>query len=136
MKNLIILFIFCCGIVFHLHAQNKESLKQEKLSEVLRDITFYWKKDSLANNGFRLQSYQRLLNATIDINTGSFNIDSLKFFLGKPSVTWETNKGPVFVYYIRDGRLVEPPDNELGFISFNFSVPSKKLTIDLGHSDL
>ena len=87
-------------------------------SVILNDLSSLWKKDSLANNGFRLLNRKKLLDSKVDVVTK----DILRSKLGKPNRVWNTNKGTLFVYYVRDSQAIDKNDSlEIVYISFLFN---------------
>ncbi len=88
------LLIFCDN----LQAQDSNC----SCSEAFKKVGYFWKRDSLANNGYRYIMYRELL--TCDIDTVFLN-DALTL-LGKPSVSVEFSyKGILdlrYIYYNSD----------------------------------
>jgi len=101
----------------------------------LHIVSYYWKLDSLANNGFRLYAYQDLLKSKIDKVDRAFLLDKL----GKPNQIEQTNHGKEYIYYFYDSKKM-PKENgrpfECGYISFKFGEYDKYLSsIDEGVLD-
>jgi len=96
-------------------------------SNVINTVSYYWRVDSLANNGFRLYAYRDLLKSKIDKVTRTF----LQEKLGKPNKVTRTNHGTEYLYYYYDSK--EMPKEfgnpfEIGYISFRFGEYDKYLT--------
>lgn len=88
-------------------------------TQVAKELSYYWRLDSLANNGFRLYTFDRFLSCKI----GVVYADELLNLLGKPSKVWTTNKGREYVYFYFDSNRM--PKHYTGpqsclFISFHF----------------
>jgi len=132
-----VLFIaFVLFIHVRLYAQLHLSDTLLNCSKVIKDLSYYWKLDSLANNGFRLYTYDKLLNCKVD------KVDRALLFgkLGKPNQTQKTNKGTEYYYYYFDKRAMprdfEAP-NACWYISFQFDEYGKYLlSIREGDMDL
>ncbi len=54
---------------------------QHDCTKILKHVTYYWRTDSLANNGYRSVVEHRLRNCIID----SVSVDSVRYYLGDPS---------------------------------------------------
>lgn len=67
-------------------------------SQVVSELSYYWKLDSSANNGFRLYTYKKFLDCKPD----KIYADVLLTKLGKPNETRKTNKGTEYIYYYFD----------------------------------
>jgi hypothetical protein len=98
-------FITCLVSVFQLSnfaysqhgATTKDSLK--KCSDVIKEVSYYWKLDSLANNGFRECAYKKVLKSKLDKISKSFLLEKL----GKPNEISENFNGDTaFIYYYFD----------------------------------
>ena len=117
-------------IFFYSHAtwaQNPISKTLPKCSEIINELNYYWKVDSLANNGFRLYTHEKFLNCEIDKVDRAILFDKL----GKPSEILKTNKGVEYYYYYFDIRNL--PKNfdapyTCWYISFKFSEYEKYLS--------
>jgi len=98
-------------------------------------LSYYWKLDSLANNGFRLYAYKNILHCKVDKVARAFLFDKL----GKPNKTWKTNKGVDYVYYYYDSKAMPKEFGsplDCGYISFRFDKYEKYLlSIDEGNID-
>lgn len=118
MRTLVVLLITIC-LVKASYCQRFRPNLSDSCSNVLSLVSYYWKLDSLANNGFRLYAYERLLNCKIDTLTVTFLLDKL----GKPNKIRESNIGIDYVYYYYDSMKM-PKENgspfECGYIYFMF----------------
>ena len=98
----------------------------EYCSKIINQVSYYWKLDSLANNGFRLCAYKRLLNCRLDKIYRGLLLDKL----GKPNTIRKTNYGAEYVYYVYDSKAM-PQENERPFecvyITFKFGEYEKYL---------
>ncbi len=95
-------------------------------TKVISDLSYYWKLDSLANNGFRLCTYKRLLNCRIDKVYRGLLLDKL----GKPNTVRKTNYGTEYVYYFYDSKTMSKENErpfECLYISFKFGEYDKYL---------
>ena len=70
--------------------------------QVANELSYYWKLDSLANNGFRLYTYKKFLESKPD----KIYADVLLTKLGKPNEVRKTNKGTEYIYYYFDIRAM------------------------------
>lgn len=93
----------------------------------MTQVSYFWKLDSLANNGFRLYSYKKLVNCKIDkVNRGV-----LLAKLGKPNKILKTNKGSEYLYYCYDSKaMLKEVDFpfECLYINFKFDKYDKFLS--------
>ena len=96
--------------------------------EIMEKISYYWKLDSLASNGFRLYVYEKFLTC----NRNNVNRASILDKLGTPNLIWKTNKGHEYVYYYYDGskdlRQKKGGLAECLYISFQFGIYDKFLS--------
>lgn len=95
-------------------------------TKVISDLSYYWKLDSLANNGFRLYTYDDFLDCKIDKVDRSLLLDKL----GRPSEIRKTSDETEYLYYYFDIRTM-PRDFEgpaaSWYISFRFDENGKYL---------
>ncbi|RYY00846.1 MAG: hypothetical protein EOO53_21045 [Gammaproteobacteria bacterium] len=84
------------------YTQNSKTNLSDSTSNIIKNLSYFWIKDSLANNGFRLYSYERILKSKIDAVTS----DSLVKKLGKPNETRNTNHGFELWYYVYDSNAM------------------------------
>jgi hypothetical protein len=99
------LFIFVTIAFLLISATGKtqgSKLDSCKCSETMDQIAHYWKLDSLANNGYRLQVYHKLLACKLENITRSMLLDKL----GKPNETRKTNHGTEYWYYYFDSKAI------------------------------
>lgn len=127
-----ILFLFFCK---NMNGQKAMPDTSNRSSNVINIVSYYWKLDSLANNGFRLYAYKDLLNSKIDKVYRSFLLEKL----GKPNQIRKTNHGVEYIYYYYDSKALTKEHGkpfECGYISFKFGEYDKYLTsIDEGMLD-
>ena len=69
-------------------------------SSTISRLSYFWKLDSLANNGFRLCSYESILKSKVDTVPISFLLEKL----GAPNKIQESNRGVDYIYYYFDYR--------------------------------
>lgn len=69
-------------------------------SKFIAQVSYFWKLDSMANNGFRLYTYKQILNSKIDNVNKSFLLSKL----GAPNKIRRTNKGFEYIYYCYDAK--------------------------------
>src|SRR5690349_20571841 len=109
------------------YTQIDKSHLSDSCSNVFNLVSYFWKKDSLANNGFRLYSYDSLLTCKVD----KLSVDYMFNKLGKPNEVWNTNQGIQYVYYYFDSKKM--PKEEYGepmdclYIYFMFNSKTKCL---------
>jgi hypothetical protein len=95
----------CCFLVTILLLQingiaQKKKLVREYCSEVMSELSFFWKIDSLGSNGFRLYTYKRILDSKLD----SITKQDLVAKLGKPSFIGKTTTDSTYIYIYFDPR--------------------------------
>jgi hypothetical protein len=129
-----------CLIVFFSVSKNIYSQKSipdtsNTCSNVMSIVSYYWKLDSLANNGFRLYAYKDLVNSKIDKVYRALLLEKL----GKPNQIKRTNHGTEYIYYYYDSKKMPKEFGgpfECGYISFKFGEYDKYLSsIDEGVFD-
>lgn len=76
------------------HAQKfvKDTLPTTK---IIKQLSYYWRIDSLAGNGFRLDSVNELLKSKLDNVSKVYLLEQL----GKPNELRKTKHGTEYVYY-------------------------------------
>ena len=96
MRQLLIVILF----VSSFQATRAQKFIKDTLptSKVIHQISYYWRIDSLAGNGFRLYSVNELLKSKLDNVSKDFLIEQL----GKPNELRKTNHGTEYVYYFFD----------------------------------
>jgi hypothetical protein len=129
---LIITFSHCVSA----YSQKAKVDTSRDITQVANDLSYYWKLDSLANNGFRLYTYNRLIKSKY----GKVYADDLLSKLGKPNKIRETNKGIEYLYYCFDKKTM-PKDYDAPlacwYISFKFENDNHTLSsIQEGDMDL
>ena len=107
--------------------QEESADSSQYCSRIISQISYYWKLDSLTNNGFRLCAYKDILNSKIDKVYRGLLLDKL----GRPNATRKTNFGTEYVYYFYDSKAM-PEEKERPFeclyISFVFGEFDKYLS--------
>ena len=121
--KIIIGFIFFLLVSLECGAQEVYRDSSNISSKILKDISYFWKIDSLGQNGYRLCNYKRILQSNLDGVTLDFLLEKL----GKPNFMTKDNSGTYYSYYYFNGRII--PKNagfseELMFISFKVNVAS------------
>lgn len=120
-------FLFCLlSVTFKCSCQVKLLDEIRSCSEIMNEISYYWKKDSVANNGFRFYTYKMLLECKFD------NLDTATLLskLGQPNSLLKTNKGYEYRYFYFD--ILQMPKGydapaACWYISFNFGLKGKYL---------
>ena len=93
-------------------------------STVVKQLSHYWRIDSLAGNGFRLYSVNELLKSKLDTVSENFLIRQL----GKPNELRKTNHGTEYVYYFFDIKAMPSGYNAplaCFYIAFLFKMNEK-----------
>ncbi len=133
--KIIVLLFFCLMLSFEALSQQKAITTVDSCLLSLSSVSFFWKKDSLAQNGYRLSVYKSLLSCKYS------NITSTILFekLGQPNRIFQHSQDVDWLYYYYDGKSL-PEDSglapERGYIIFNFDYKSKYLlTVGEGHDD-
>jgi hypothetical protein len=82
------------------YSQNRPNVKDSMIcSKVIEEVSYYWRLDSLANNGFRECAYKKVLKSKLDNISKSFLLEKL----GKPNEISENFNGDAaFIYYYFD----------------------------------
>jgi hypothetical protein len=83
-------------------AQTKKMNLSDSTSNIINILSYFWIKDSLANNGFRLYSYNHILKSKKD----NVTLELLKEKLGKPNDVKITNKGTEYIYFVFDSKAM------------------------------
>jgi hypothetical protein len=90
---------------------------------VLDQLSYDWIKDSLGNNGFRFQSYSRIMQSRIyDISP-----QQIVSRLGKPNQMIKGNNGTEYRYFIRTTPADYSRLATATYIRFNFDKMEKRL---------
>jgi len=121
------LFILSFLILHQSYGQAKKLNLSDSTSNIIDKLSYFWIKDSLANNGFRLYSYERILKSKID----DVSVSELLNKLGKPNRIQEHNKGIDYWYYYYDEKAMPNVKHpfECGTIHFTYSKSGKLVSI-------
>lgn len=111
-------------------------IKRYDCLQVIKNVSYYWQIDSLANNGYRRQVWHRLHNCIVD----SMYADTVKRYLGTPSkiTTYSYPSQFSYSYYYYDSKYLDTvkasgfPRGFDGIILF-FDKTSQKL-IRISHT--
>ncbi|RZK03031.1 MAG: hypothetical protein EOO46_18155 [Flavobacterium sp.] len=90
-------------------------------SKIINQLSYYWKLDSIAGNGFRLSTYNQVLKSKLDHVSKDFLVEKL----GKPNQLRTTNHGTEYVYYYFDIKAMPKNYNAplaCWYIAFHFKV--------------
>jgi hypothetical protein len=90
-------FLVVITVSFSSYCQNVKTDTVSCLA-IAKQLSYYWKLDSLANNGFRLYTYNKFLGCKLD----DLSVEVLVTELGKPNEIRKTNKGTEYLYYFFD----------------------------------
>lgn len=123
MKRIItfIIFIILCEVT---HSQASNRVSSNLTTMVIERLAYDWRIDSLAGNGFRLNSVKELFNSKLD----SVSKDFLLSKFGKPNQLRSTNHGTEYVYYYFDIKAM--PKNydapaACAYIAFKFKMSER-----------
>ena len=106
----------------------------DSCSRILRDVSYYWKLDSLGQNGYRACNYRRFLNCKMDALTSAEVLERL----GKPNFTTRNQNAFWYFYYFFDGRIIPQSagySEELLFIKFYFGSDYRLRSIAIDAED-
>lgn len=131
----IVIFILCIGFISNSFCQEQKKSVLDSCANLLDEVAYFWRLDSLAQNGFRLYAY----NSILECKFKKVTLSKLLEKLGKPNFTEKTNIGNLYCYYYYDGRHI-PKDagytQDVGYISFTFKFGSPYLSgVGEGHID-
>ncbi len=101
----IIFALILLALSLNAHTQTKET-KQRKCSEIINELSYFWKLDSLGTNGLRLYSYDLILKARLD----TLRFDTLFSKLGKSNMTLTSQKDVQYLYFYLDPRKLRATD--------------------------
>ena len=134
MKTLILLSAPCISLSSYSQKALRDTART--VLQVAKELSYYWKLDSLASNGFRLYTYEEFLKC----NRDKVYADELLNRLGKPNKVRQTNKGIEYLYYCFDKRKMPKNYNApsaIWYIAFKFENEQNTLsTIEEGDIDL
>lgn len=134
---IIVLFILSTVLTsLNCYSQGNRRDTVQVCSQLMKELGYFWKLDSLGNNGFRLYTYNKLLRCKIDEVTIAFLFSKL----GKPNRVWAEGHGVVYRYNFFDySKMPKGYDAPLScrFLSFVFRIDEKYLLfITEGDGDL
>lgn len=111
-----LLLIISCFSSISVIGQN-QSKKAEVCSLVLKELSYFWKSDSLANNGFRYNTYKRILDSKLD----TISVDSLIMYLGNPNKITHSTTTKFYTFYFLDFNKMpkEKRGNNVYYIVFD-----------------
>ena len=115
----ICLFITFICLQFSAISQKKVKDSLQFCSSEMKATSFFWKKDSLANNGYRLSNVDNFLKCKLDTISLKYMINSL----GSPNRIQKTNQGVEYIYYTYDYRNFPKetrPWEVIYYVSFRF----------------
>lgn len=121
------LFIFTF-LVLYLDSQAQiVKAEQRECSEIINELSYFWRLDSLGSNGFRLFSYELILKARLN----TLIVDTLFKKFGKPNQTLKSQKDVTYLYYYLNPRKVPDPDyGSFGAIYYiGFTQKNNRTTI-------
>jgi hypothetical protein len=134
MKNITIL-ILCIGFFSNSFCQNEAKSGSDSCVKFLDHVSYFWRLDSLGQNGFRLYAY----NILFDCKFEKLTVSKLLEKLGKPNFVEKSTRGTHYCYYYYDGRYLPKEADltqEVGYLSFTFDSGSNYLSgIGKGHID-
>lgn len=130
-KRLMRFFVlfFLASASYQVFSQTSFTEKTVKCSKVMSDLSYYWKLDSVANNGFRQVTRMSLLTCELD----TVSKDFLMAQLGKPNKVWVNNHITEYVYFYYDystmPKELDPYSvpHDCWYISFKFNEKDKFL---------
>jgi len=128
----ILLLIICITKLTHAQVAKKDTLIAT--SKIINQLSYYWKLDSLAGNGFRLYTYNQLRKSNLDQVSKDFLLEKL----GKPNQLRDTNHGTEYVYYYFDIKAM--PKNydaplACWYIAFHFKI-NENLASEIVEGDI
>jgi hypothetical protein len=120
---MLVIIAFIAASSFSYAQKNSDTFYSS--SEVIKELGYYWKLDSFANNGFRRYTYEKILKSRIDSITKDFLLDQL----GNPNRVWKQQfgNGEIYVYHIFDiSKMPKNYDAPLSciYIGFLFNLES------------
>ena len=129
------MLIFALGLVFNSFSQEKKENQSDSCAKYLDHVSYFWRLDSLGQNGFRLYTYHYLRDCKFE----KLTLSKLFEKLGKPNFVEKTNRGTDYYYYYYDGRYLPKEAGlmpELLYLIFSFNSGSIYLNgIGEGHFD-
>lgn len=120
-------FLMATSFCSNSYSQKVKADTSQSCSQIINELSYYWKLDTLANNGFRRYTYQKFLGCKLD----KIYADVLLIKLGKPNEIRRTNKGTDYLYYFFDMRTMPKNYNAprmCGYINFKFESDGNYLS--------
>jgi hypothetical protein len=130
----IILFLFAFSGLNQALSQSKYDDSARNCSKVVSELSYFWKIDSLGNNGARYYSYHRLLHCKID----GINPEFLKEKFGRENMLRKTNKGVEYIYFCLDAKALKKDYKgpyACWYVSFMFS-PDQQTLLSIYEGDM
>jgi hypothetical protein len=119
----------------NLRAQSTDSSKLRCI-DTLKHMSYWWKLDSLANNGYRYETRHRILDCDFKGITKSVLLE----VLGSPNEIKKTNKGVDYrYYYFNIKKMPIDYDGSSMILFINFELNENEeliLSISDQHSDV
>lgn len=116
-------------------AQKPEIERKKQCVELMDQIGYYWRLDSVANNGFRFSNYHFLLECQFQ----GINETVVRSLLGSPNEVSDVGLKKALIYYYFDIRKMPAGYDKAPlatlYISFNFRRASGVL-IDVTKGDI
>jgi hypothetical protein len=120
MKN-ILLFLLSFTFSKNVLCQEHKRIFNDSCSNILQRVSYFWRLDSLGQNGYRYSTHNEILYSTID----KITITELIEWLGKPSYISKDKTGYYYCYYYFDGRKIPLKagySKELSHLFFKFDL--------------
>jgi hypothetical protein len=132
-KYSIIMCLLFYGLIVNSQGLFKDSMSL--CSFRIKSDSYFWKKDSLADNGFRLYAVQDLVTCKIDDIDSNFLLQQF----GIPNKVQKTNHGVEYIYFTYDYRRLPKnmaPVEVIYYLKFKFKNGDKYLdSVYDGHID-
>ena len=126
--------IFFFGFWFTSFSQSKEDNVSDGCKDFLKNVSYFWKLDSLGQNGYRVCVYNGFLKCKFD----KITLTELYERLGKPNYVSKDNSGTYYCYYYYDGITLPKESGytpDVGILKFMFE-PNNPYLKSVGHGYL
>lgn len=128
----------CIGCRTQSHIKTNFNDKKE-LVNFLESISYFWKNDSMANNGYR----DLVVRQLVKYNFNAFNKDSLIEYLGAPSrkSTLSGFENETYDYFFINPKFLSrttryvPPNEAIGTLIFQIQSDKVEYCV-IGHIDI